>query len=130
MRDEILLLFSFWPFLFVFTHLIADPGPRPNIVMILVDDLGWQDVGCYDLDSSCPMETPNIDALAKKRRSFFIKAIHQLQLVPHTMCDHDGVTLRSHKTHKLLAATLQLRTINLHMLLWILGIAVECLFQM
>lgn len=39
---------------------------RPNILLILADDLGWQDVGCYDLDEPTPMETPNIDALAKK----------------------------------------------------------------
>ena len=39
---------------------------RPNIVLILADDLGWQDVGCYDLDEPTPMETPNIDSLAKK----------------------------------------------------------------
>ena len=33
--------------------------------MILVDDLGRQDVGCYDLDSSCPMETPTLMSCQK-----------------------------------------------------------------
>ena len=38
---------------------------RPNILLLLTDDLGWQDVKCYDIDEPCPYETPNIDALAK-----------------------------------------------------------------
>ena len=44
----------------------AHAVPAPNIVLILVDDLGWQDVGCYDIDVPCPMETPHIDALAAR----------------------------------------------------------------
>ena len=44
----------------------ADQATKPNVVLILVDDLGWQDVGSYDIDEPTPMETPNIDALAKK----------------------------------------------------------------
>ena len=39
---------------------------KPNIILLLADDLGWQDVKCYDIDRPSPMETPNIDALAKK----------------------------------------------------------------
>ena len=39
---------------------------KPNVVLILTDDLGWQDVKCYDIDEPSPYETPNIDALAKK----------------------------------------------------------------
>jgi arylsulfatase A-like enzyme len=39
---------------------------RPNVVLLLADDLGWQDVGCYDIDLESPMETPHINALAKK----------------------------------------------------------------
>ena len=39
---------------------------KPNVVILLVDDLGWQDVACYDIDKPSPMETPNIDRLAKK----------------------------------------------------------------
>ena len=44
----------------------AHAAPAPNIVLMLADDLGWQDVKCYDIDEPCPMETPNIDALAKR----------------------------------------------------------------
>ena len=52
---------------FISTLLGSDhSAERPNIVLILADDLGWQDVGCYDLDEPTPMETPNIDSLAKK----------------------------------------------------------------
>ena len=34
---------------------------RPNIVLIMVDDMGFSDLGCYGGE----IETPNIDALAK-----------------------------------------------------------------
>jgi uncharacterized sulfatase len=39
---------------------------QPNVILLLTDDLGWQDVKCYDIDEPSPMETPNIDALAKE----------------------------------------------------------------
>ena len=44
---------------------------KPNIVLLLTDDLGWQDVKCYDIDEPSPYETPNIDALAKKGVMFW-----------------------------------------------------------
>jgi arylsulfatase A-like enzyme len=44
----------------------AHAAPQPNIILMLADDLGWQDVKCYDIDAPSPMETPNIDALAKR----------------------------------------------------------------
>ena len=44
---------------------------QPNIVLLLTDDLGWQDVKCYDIDDPSPYETPNIDALAKKGAMFW-----------------------------------------------------------
>ena len=33
---------------------------RPNVVVILVDDMGWSDIGCYGGE----IPTPNLDALA------------------------------------------------------------------
>jgi len=38
------------------------PGPPPNIILIVVDDMGWSDLGCYGNDFH---ETPNIDRLAE-----------------------------------------------------------------
>jgi len=40
----------------------AEPAPvRPNILLILVDDMGFSDLGCYGSE----IETPNLDRLAK-----------------------------------------------------------------
>ncbi|WDR05201.1 sulfatase [Devosia rhodophyticola] len=40
---------------------------KPNIVMLLIDDLGWRDLGCY---GSSFYETPNLDALAASGTQF------------------------------------------------------------
>jgi len=38
-----------------------EPKPKPNIIFIYVDDLGYGDVGCY---GATDVKTPNVDALA------------------------------------------------------------------
>ena len=39
----------------------------PNIVFILIDDMGWRDLSCYGSDF---YETPNIDRLAAEEMRF------------------------------------------------------------
>lgn len=43
-------------------------SPKPNIVFILTDDLGYGDVGCNNPDSRIP--TPNIDRMAGRGMNF------------------------------------------------------------
>ena len=40
--------------------------PRPNIIIILVDDMGFSDIGCYGGE----IETPNLDGLANNGLRF------------------------------------------------------------
>ncbi len=44
----------------------ADPAPRPNIVLILADDMGWSDLGCFGGE----IQTPNLDRLASEGLRF------------------------------------------------------------
>ena len=47
--------------------LARDASDRPNIVLILADDLGYGDLGCYGHPEA---KTPNIDRLAKEGMRF------------------------------------------------------------
>ncbi len=53
-------------FLFLCARAFATPD-KPNIVLILADDLGFGDVGCY---GATKVKTPNIDKLATGGRRF------------------------------------------------------------
>jgi len=46
----------------------AAPRRAPNIVFILVDDMGWGDIGAYNPHSKIP--TPNLDRLARQGMRF------------------------------------------------------------
>jgi arylsulfatase A-like enzyme len=45
----------------------SDQKRSPNVIIFLIDDLGWTDVGCY---GSSLYETPNLDKLAKEGARF------------------------------------------------------------
>ena len=42
------------------------PPPRPNIILIVADDIGISDIGCYGSE----IRTPNIDRLAREGMRF------------------------------------------------------------
>ncbi|MGB6045705.1 MAG: sulfatase-like hydrolase/transferase, partial [Pirellulales bacterium] len=44
----------------------AKPPVKPNIVLIMVDDMGWSDLGCYGGE----VQTPNVDQLAERGLRF------------------------------------------------------------
>ncbi|QNN21627.1 sulfatase [Planctomycetales bacterium ZRK34] len=46
---------------------VVDAAPRPNILLMLADDLSWHDAGCY---GNKDVHTPNLDALAAQGMRF------------------------------------------------------------
>jgi arylsulfatase A-like enzyme len=60
---KLTFLFSFFPGLML-GSLLAHAAPdrtRPNFILIMVDDMGYSDIGCYGGE----VKTPNLDQLAK-----------------------------------------------------------------
>lgn len=49
----------------------SDRPEKPNILLILTDDLGWQDLKCYDIDEPSPYQTPNLDKFSKEAVMFW-----------------------------------------------------------
>jgi len=45
----------------------TQPARRPNVIVVLADDLGWSDLACYGSDLH---ETPHLDRLAKNGMRF------------------------------------------------------------
>lgn len=59
---------------------------RPNIIFILVDDMGYSDLGCYGGE----IETPNIDALAENGLRF-TQMYNTAKCMPSRACLLTGV---------------------------------------
>src|SRR3954451_17008354 len=45
---------------------VARTGRRPNVLVILMDDVGWGDFGCYGGGIAVGAPTPHIDRLARE----------------------------------------------------------------
>ena len=57
LRSSILSSIAFW-----LLTLVPSLADRPNIVLILADDMGWSDPGCYGSE----IPTPALDTLARQ----------------------------------------------------------------
>lgn len=64
MRPALTMILLFW---LCCDSPAAANSPRPNVVFILADDLGWGEVGCYGQEK---IPTPNIDRLAAEGMRF------------------------------------------------------------
>lgn len=56
------------------TPLLAADAPRPNVVFLLIDDMGWGDVGYHGSE----IKTPNIDKLAAagaRLEAFYVQPV-------------------------------------------------------
>ncbi|MGJ8655974.1 MAG: sulfatase [Akkermansiaceae bacterium] len=91
--------------IFLSSACIASASERPsqpNIVVLLTDDLGWQDVVCYDIDepNANPYRTPVIDGLAKKGIKFWRAYSPAPTCAPSRCAIVSGVhPARAQKTH-------------------------------
>ena len=56
-----------WPSLVAVAKPPRPPHEKPNVILIMADDIGWEAIGCYGSDD---YETPNIDSLASSGLRF------------------------------------------------------------
>lgn len=55
------LILSFLALSFLCSPAVQTPEKKPNIILILADDMGYSDIGCFGSE----IQTPNLDDLAK-----------------------------------------------------------------
>jgi arylsulfatase A len=68
MSEDDAMSLSLWlPCVLLALGTVSADTPKPNVIIILVDDLGWADLGC---SGSTFYETPNIDRLARRGMRF------------------------------------------------------------
>jgi hypothetical protein len=65
-HSSIVLLFLITVQHTVFSQTVSKKPDRPNIVLIMADDLGYSDLGCYGSE----IKTPNLDKLASEGLRF------------------------------------------------------------
>ena len=61
MKNSLILLYTF--LLAPLASIQAAPPARPNIIMLLIDDMGWGDFSCFGNKDA---QTPNVDRLASE----------------------------------------------------------------
>ena len=64
----------------------SSTAKHPNVVLFLVDDMGWRDVACF---GSSFYETPNIDRFAKQGGSLYERLRGLPRLFAHASKHHD-----------------------------------------
>jgi arylsulfatase A-like enzyme len=65
-HHAIKVVFSLVALLHLTSRTLAAEQDQPNIVLVMADDLGWSDIGCYGGE----IETPHIGSLAKEGLRF------------------------------------------------------------
>src|SRR5215210_4296245 len=66
-QSRLFLFVSLAIAMFALSAYSAEPARKPNVIVFLVDDMGWMDCGAY---GSQYYETPNMDRFAKRAMRF------------------------------------------------------------
>lgn len=91
-------LFFVFAFLMYSCEEKSETPPKPNIILISADDLGWSDIGCYGSE----VQTPNLDKLGEGGLRF-TRFHNTSKCFPSRACLLTGVYAQQsnyHKTHR------------------------------